>query len=75
MRVIYSNYVSLVYVFGFSSLSTTPGQVNGQPVGQLLINNLTSTSITSEPTLLSMGNFTLVNPPFAQKPISITFRT
>jgi hypothetical protein len=41
----------------------------------MLISSLTRTTITTEPTLLSMGNFTLVNPPFAQKPVAISFRT
>lgn len=76
LRVIFpSSYVSLSYSFAFNSLVTTPQEVTGQPSGQLLLGNLARSTITSEPTLLSLGNFTLSNPPFGSKPVTVTFRT
>lgn len=42
--------------------------------GTILLNNLT-TSATSSPTLIILNNFTLTNPPYSQKPVTLTFRT
>ncbi len=75
IRIIYSNYVSTAYTYAFNSLSSIPLEISGQPTSQMLIGNLTRNTTTSEPTLLSMGNFTIVTPPFAQKPVTITFRS
>lgn len=61
------------YTFAFNSSSTVPTYTIAP--SNIVLGNLASSSIISEPVLLSLGNFTVVNPPFAKKPVLLTFRT
>ena len=75
LRVTGASQISFSYGYAFNSLSTVPTEITGQPSGQLLLGNLARSTITSEPTILSLGNFTVINPPYSQKSVSLTFRT
>jgi hypothetical protein len=65
LRIITQSDMSMSYIFGTNNLGTVPNQVTGQPSGQILLGNLTRNSSTSQPTLLSVTNFFLTNPPYA----------
>ena len=65
LRIITQSDMSMSYIYGGNNLVTIPNQVAGQPAGQILLGNLTKNSSTSQPTLLSLTNFFLTNPPYA----------
>lgn len=64
----------LTYVYNNYNQGTQPSQ-NPTTDGTLLIGNLTSAGISSSPSFLVLNNFTLSNPPYANKPVTITFTT
>lgn len=75
LRIIYSPDLLMSFLYGSNNLLTVPNQISGQPSGQILLGNLSRNSSTSAPTLFSLTNFFLTNPPYSTKPASITFRT
>ena len=66
-----SNILSLSYQFHQYNQGTQPNQIITTD-NSLLLGNLTS-STTSSPIFLTLKNFTLTNPPYANKPVSLTF--
>jgi hypothetical protein len=64
LRIITQSDMSLSYIFNTNNLLTIPNQLTGQPSGQILLGNLSRNSSTSQPTLLSLTNFFLTNPPY-----------
>eukprot|EP00919_Chromeraceae_sp_WS-2016_P004616 GHVR01010962.1.p1 GENE.GHVR01010962.1~~GHVR01010962.1.p1 ORF type:complete len:148 (+),score=10.16 GHVR01010962.1:1972-2415(+) len=73
LRIVPNNALSLTYQYVFVNpgLTTPSGKVE---ITDLIIGNLTS-STTSSPSFLVLGNFTLTNPPYANKPATIVFKT
>lgn len=67
------NTLALTYQFNNYNQGTQPFQVTATD-GSMLIGNLT-TSTTSSPSILTLNNFTLINPPYSTKPVTITFTT
>jgi len=67
------NSLRLTYLYNNYNQGTQPSQ-NPTNDSTLLISNLT-TSTTTSPSFLVLNNFTLVNPPYANKPVPITFTT
>lgn len=66
--------LSLTYQYNFyNQQGVQPYQVSTVD-GSLLIGNLTQ-STTSSPSILNLNNFTLMNPPYANKPVNITITT
>lgn len=67
------NSLSLTYQFNNYNQGTQPFQTTTSD-GSVLLGNLTS-STTSSPSILTLNNFTLFNPPYANSPVSITITT
>ena len=65
--------LSLTYQFHQYNQGTQPTEVTTND-GTLLLGDLTD-STTSSPTFLTLKNFTLTNPPYANKPVTLTFTT
>ena len=68
-----SDILSLTYQFYQYNQGTQPTETTTND-GTLLLGTLT-TSTTSSPTFLTLNNFTLTNPPYANKAVSLTFTT
>jgi hypothetical protein len=68
---IYPGILKLSYKFNSYSQNTQPYQ-NLTSDGSLLLSNLAG---STTPPIISLSNFTLVNPPYANKPVAITFTT
>lgn len=69
------NGLSLTYAYNSYFPSGTQPSSSVQFDGTILISNLVSSSATSSPTVISLSNFTLQNPPYANKPVTLTFST
>lgn len=64
LRIITHSDISLSYIFNTNNLLTIPNQLPNQGSSQILLGNLTRNTSTSQPTLLSLTNFFLTNPPY-----------
>ena len=64
----------LTYLYNNYNQGTQPSQ-NPTTDGTLLIGNLTGTGTASSPGYLVLNNFTLTNPPYGNKPVTLTFTT
>lgn len=67
------NGLGLVFQYNFNNQGTQPFVVSSTTDGSLLLGNLTAA--TSAPGFLTLNNFTLTNPPYANKPVTMTFTT
>lgn len=67
------NILTISYQFSNYNMGTQPFQTSTSD-GSLLLGNFT-TSTTSSPTIINLNNFTLINPPYANKPVTLTFTT
>jgi len=63
--------LTLSYQFNNYNQGTQPFQSTTSD-GSLLLGNLTQ-STTVSPSILTLNNFTLINPPYAGKPVTLTF--
>lgn len=68
------NSLSLSYQFNNYNQGTQPFQVTTTGDGSLLLGNLTAVTSAS-PSILVLNNFTLMNPPYANLPVTITITT
>lgn len=68
------NILSVTYQFSNYNQNTQPFLATTSD-GSLLLGNLTNLTISSSPITLVLNNFTLINPPYANKPVSLTFST
>lgn len=75
LRIISSSDIALSYLYSYYNQGITPTQVSGQPTNQMLLSNIVRIKATSTPTLLSLGNFALTNPPYSTETATLTFRT
>ena len=65
--------LDLSFVFNLYNQNARPSQTTTTD-GTLLLGNLT-TSTTVKPTSLTLNNFTLINPPYSNKIVTLTFST
>jgi hypothetical protein len=65
LRIITASDMFLSFTYNTNNLLTITNQITGQPSGQILLGNLTRNSSLTQPTLLSLTNFFLTNPPYA----------
>jgi hypothetical protein len=65
LRIITASDIFLSFTHNTNNLLTITNQITGQPSGQILLGNLTRNSSLTQPTLLSLTNFFLTNPPYA----------
>lgn len=67
------NSLTLSYQFNNYNQGTSPFQATAND-GSILLGNLTQ-STTSSPSILTLNNFTLINPPYANKAVTVTITT
>lgn len=66
--------LSLSYQFNFYNQQGIQPYQTSTIDGSLLLGNLTQ-STSSSPSILTLNNFTLINPPYANKPVTLTIST
>lgn len=67
------NILTITYQYSNYNMGTQPFQGTTSD-GSLILGNFTL-STTSSPSIINLNNFTLINPPYANKPVTLTFTT
>jgi hypothetical protein len=73
IRVLLGSDIGLSFTYNYTSQNSIQPTLVASAVGSLLIGNLTNSA--TQPSFLFIGYFTLINPPYANTPISMTFQT